>query len=111
MLSLLRISYQVNRWLKKVDVHIKQESCHICLLIDNFSAHRAIKYTPTNIQVEFFEPNMTAFVQPCDASIIKCFKALYWWNLCACALDLNDAGEQEIYKINLLEAMTMAKKA
>jgi hypothetical protein len=90
---------------------MKQESCHISLLIDNFSAHHAIKYTPTNIQVEFFEPNMTAFMQPCDIGMIKCFKALYWRSLCAHTLDLNDAGEQEIYKINLLEAMMMAKKA
>jgi hypothetical protein len=84
---------------------------HICLLVDNFSAHRAVAYTPTNVQVEFFEPNMTAFVQPCDAGIIKCFKALYRRSLCSRALDLDDAGESEIYKVNLLEAMTIAKDA
>jgi DDE superfamily endonuclease len=68
-------------------------------------------YSHTNIQIEFFKPNMTTFVQPCDASIIRCFKALYRCSLCSRALDLDDAGEHEIYKINLLEAMTMAKKA
>src|ERR1700744_844763 len=105
------ISCLANRWLKKLDLHMRQQKRQICLWVDNFSAHRAMTYTPTNIQIEFFEPNMTAFVQPCDAGIIKCFKALYRRNLCSHALDLDDAGEREIYKINLLEAMTMAKEA
>ncbi|KIK12048.1 hypothetical protein PISMIDRAFT_76713, partial [Pisolithus microcarpus 441] len=64
-----------------------------------------------NVHVEFFEPNMTSFVQPCDAGVIQCFKATYWCNFCSHTLDPDDAGECEIYKIDLLEAMTMAKKA
>ncbi|KIK90960.1 hypothetical protein PAXRUDRAFT_150712, partial [Paxillus rubicundulus Ve08.2h10] len=67
-----------------------------------------------NIHVEFFEPNMTSFVQPCNAGfvtgIICCFKALYHCSFCVHALDQDAAGEQEIYKIDLLDAMTMAKK-
>jgi DDE superfamily endonuclease len=90
---------------------MKKEKRRICLWIDNFSAHCAVAYQPTNIQVEFFEPNMTAFVQPCDAGIIKCFKALYRRSVCSRALDLDNAGERDIYKINLLEAMVLAKKA
>ena len=70
-----------------------------------------MSYQPTNVRVEFFEPNMTSFMQPCDAGIIRCFKAIYRRNFCSHALDLDDAGEHEIYKIDLLEAMTMAKKA
>jgi hypothetical protein len=62
---------------------MQQEKCCICLLVDNFSAHCVIVYQPTNIHMEFFELNITAFV----------------------------AGEHEIYKINLLEAMMLAKKA
>ncbi|KIK80405.1 hypothetical protein PAXRUDRAFT_158775, partial [Paxillus rubicundulus Ve08.2h10] len=64
-----------------------------------------------NIHLEFFEPNMTSFVQPCDVVIICCFKALHCCSFCAHALDLDEAGKWEIYKINLLEGMTMAKKA
>ena len=70
-----------------------------------------MSYQPTNVRVEFFEPNMTPFVQPCDTGIIQCFKAIYRRNFCSRALDLDDAGEREIYKIDLLKAMTMAKKA
>ncbi|KIK13078.1 hypothetical protein PISMIDRAFT_119603 [Pisolithus microcarpus 441] len=54
---------------------------------------------------------MTSFVQPCDAGIIRCFKALYRWNFCAQAVDLDAAGEHNIYKLSLLEGMTMAKAA
>ncbi|KAF9228532.1 hypothetical protein BS17DRAFT_691515, partial [Gyrodon lividus] len=61
--------------------------------------------------LEFFKPNMTSFVQPCGAGIICCFKALYCHSFCSHTLDLDEAGKQEIYKINLLEGMTMAKKA
>ncbi|KAF9227042.1 hypothetical protein BS17DRAFT_793639 [Gyrodon lividus] len=51
-----------------------------------------ISYQPTNIQVEFFEPNMTPFMQPCDAGIICCFKALYHKNFCQRAIDLDEGG-------------------
>src|SRR5882672_447493 len=78
---------------------------HILLSVNNFTGH-GIAYNPRNILIEFFEPNLTAYVQPLDAGIICCFKAF-----CIHAIDLNDAGESNIYKINLLEAMTMAKAA
>ena len=89
---------------------MKREWQNICLYIDNFSGHK-IAYQPSNISLEFFEPNMTSFVQPCDAGIIRCFKALYRRNFCARAIDLDAADERDIYKINLLEGMTMAKAA
>ncbi|KIK75627.1 hypothetical protein PAXRUDRAFT_172214, partial [Paxillus rubicundulus Ve08.2h10] len=71
--------------------------------------------------LEFFEPNMTPFVQPCDTGIIWCFKALsrrtqhlntlYQCNFSRRAIDLDEAGDREIYKIDLPEAMVMAKEA
>jgi len=82
----------------------------ICLFVDNFSGHE-ILYEPSNIQLEWFEPNLTPYVQPLDAGIIRCFKAHYRRAFCIRALDRDDAGEQEIYKISLLEAMLMAKEA
>jgi len=89
---------------------MRRESRHVCLFLDNFSGH-TISYEPTNVRLEFFEPNMTSFVQPCDAGIIRCFKALYRRNFCIRALDLDEAGERDIYKNNLLEGMTMARIA
>ncbi len=78
--------------------------------MDNFSGH-TIEYKPKNIELEYFEPNMTPFVQPCDAGIIRTFKAFYRKSFNQRAIDRDEAGEREIYKINLLEAMFMARKA
>ena len=89
---------------------MRQEDRHVCLLIDNFQGHN-IAYSPTNVQVEFFQPNLTSFVQPLDAGVIRCFKAHYRRSYCQRALDLDEVGERDIYKLNLLEAMSMARDA
>ena len=89
---------------------MRVQSCKICLLLDNFSGHN-ISYEPTNIRLEWFQPNLTSHVQPLDAGIIRCFKALYRRMFCLRALELDDTGQADIYKIDLLEAMLMAKKA
>jgi hypothetical protein len=89
---------------------MRRQKRHIILTIDNFSGH-SIAYKPTNIEIEFFEPNLTSFVQPCDAGIIRCFKAHYRRAFCKGAFDLDASGEREIYKIDLLEAMLMVNEA
>jgi hypothetical protein len=61
--------------------------------------------------IEFFAPNMTSFVQPLDAGIIRCFKAHYQHAFCIRAIDLDDAGEDDIYGINLFEIMHMARRS
>jgi hypothetical protein len=54
---------------------------------------------------------MTSFIQPLDVGIIRCFKAHYCCAFCECAIDLDKVGEDDIYKINLLKVMMMAKDA
>ncbi|OJA18208.1 hypothetical protein AZE42_14108, partial [Rhizopogon vesiculosus] len=54
---------------------------------------------------------MTPFVQPCDAGIIRCFKAIYRRNFCSRAIELDEAGERNIYKLDILDGITMAKQA
>lgn len=98
------------RWLRNLDIKFRNQNRRICLLIDNFSGHY-INYEPRNIQVEFFEPNLTSYVQPCDAGIIRTIKAFYRQAFCLRAVDLDEAGKREIYKINLLESMLMVKEA
>ena len=83
---------------------------HILLTIDNFSEH-FLDYVPTNIQIEFFKLNLTAFVQPLDVGIIRWFKAHYQNNFCWRAIQLDVAEEHDIYKIDLHEGMMMAKEA
>lgn len=89
---------------------MRSQNRRVCLLVDNFSGHN-ITYEPRNVQLEFFALNMTSFVQPLDAGIIRCFKAHYRREFCSRALDLDDLGEANIYKINILEAMLLAKSA
>jgi hypothetical protein len=78
--------------------------------MDNFKGHR-INYQPTNMRLEQFKPNMTSFVQPYDAGIIRTFKAHYCCAFCICAIDLDEAGEKDIYEIDLLKVMLMANDA
>jgi len=89
---------------------MRRQNRHICLFLDNFSAHY-VDYEPRNIDVEFFEPGMTSYVQPCDAGIIRTTKALYRKEFCLRAIEEDEAGKRDIYKIDLLEAMLMAKRA
>ena len=96
--------------MKKLDIHMCQQKHFILLLLDNFSGHK-ILYEPKNIRIEFFAPNLTSFVQPCDAGIIRCFKAYYQRALCLRALDMEKAGAEDIYKLNLLEAMLISEES
>lgn len=89
---------------------MQSQNREVLLLIDNFSGH-TIPYVPHNIRLEPFEPNMTSHVQPLDAGIIRCFKAHYRRQLCTRAIELDEAGAEDIYKIDILEAMRMANKA
>ena len=63
-------------WIIKLDSKMCKANWHIILLMDNFKGH-TIEYMPTNIELEYFEPNMMLFVQPCNVGIIWMFKALY----------------------------------
>ena len=83
---------------------------NIIMFINNFSGH-FIKYKPWNICLEYFEPNLTSFVQPCNAGIIHCVKAHYCHAYCFQAIELDEADEHDIYKIDLLKAMLMARDA
>ena len=79
-------------------------------MMDNFSGHK-ISYVPTNIKIVFFEPNVTSYVQLLDAGIICYIKADYQKEFCHHAVDMDEAGEEDIYKINLLEVMLMLHQA
>ena len=69
--------------------------------------------TLTNIQVENFEPNLTAHVQPNNQGIICCFKACYRAKFVHRAIDLYEAAvtPSQIYDIDQLDAMRLADEA
>ena len=89
---------------------MRRQNRNICLLVDNFSGH-FVDYKPRNIHLECFKPNLTSYVQPCDAGIIRTTKALYRTAFCLRAMELDDAGGRDIYKIDLHEAMLLMVEA
>ena len=100
----------LNRWIWDIDEKMQWQNHQICLHLDNFSGHY-ISYEPTNIEIVYFGPNLTAWVQPLDAGIIRCFKAHYHRRFCKNALECDELGEADIYKIDLLQVLQMATAA
>ena len=70
-----------------------------------------ISFTPRNIQIISFEPHLTSFVQPLDTGIIQCFKAYYRQEFCLRAIDLDQAGNSNVWKVTLCGAMMMDNDA
>jgi hypothetical protein len=97
------------RWIRRFHLEMQRANRLVALLIDNFSGHY-ILYELKNIKLVYFEPNITSHIQPDDTGIIRCFKAHYRQMFAERTIDLDDAGERDIWKINLLEAMCMAER-
>ncbi|KAH9453174.1 hypothetical protein Pst134EA_033100 [Puccinia striiformis f. sp. tritici] len=104
-------------WLQKLDDRFRREKRKVLLLLDNFSAH--IKGLQglclTNLKVEFLPPNLTSVLQPCDAGIIRAFKAYYRRQFPEYAMARYkgdpDADGTTVFNINQLEAMHLARAA
>lgn len=56
-------------WIKELDQEFGNTKWHVALTLDNFAGHK-ITYEPTNIELIYFEPNLTPYVQPLNAGII-----------------------------------------
>ena len=97
-------------WIKELDQQFQCKNQHVGLTLDNFPGH-LITYEPTNIELIYFKPNLTPYGQPLDAEIICCVKAHHQRAFCIGAVDLDEAGESDIYKINLLEVMLIIRQA
>ena len=91
-------------------MELRLENRQIALILDNFSGH-SIQYELKNITLIYFSPGLMSHIQPLDAGIIRCFKAHYQHEFCLCAVEKDANDEDDIYKINLWEAMVMAKHA
>ena len=104
------INSVLNRWIRDFDKEMRWQNRKVCLHLDNFSGHY-INYEPTNVTMVYFGANLTSWVQPLDASIIRCFKAHYCRRFCKNALERDELGEADIYNINLLQVLQMATAA
>src|SRR5258706_9651869 len=97
--------------LEELDARMKKTNWKILLLLDNFSGHKWRKEKIMNIKVLFFNPNLTPFVQPADAGIICCLKAIFCKLILHHSLEHEDAEEEDIFAINQLEAMQLLEEA
>lgn len=98
------------RWIRMFDDMMQAQKRKVCLHLNNFSGHY-ISYKPTNVELIYFKLNLTAWVQPLDAGIIRCFKAHYWRRFCQEALKRDISGKADIYSFNLLKTLHMAHNA
>ncbi|EUC54941.1 tigger transposable element-derived protein, partial [Rhizoctonia solani AG-3 Rhs1AP] len=84
---------------------------HILLICDNCRAHTHNDNEYSNLHIEFLAPNLTAYIQPLDAGGIASFKAHYQREFVKLAIQRDDAGITNIYKINQRQAMELADTA
>ena len=67
-------------WLVKLNSQFLRQDRKIILLVDNAGCHNLseeFKKQISNITVEYWAPNFTSVIQPCDAGIIRAFKSKY----------------------------------
>ncbi|CAK5275207.1 unnamed protein product [Mycena citricolor] len=100
-----------DEFLSRLDGKMRRQRRKILLSMDNFSGHHNITYKPKNIRLVYFEPNLTPFVQPCDAGIIRCLKARYRKKQAVRALNLYEAEHESPFKIDILSAMRTLTEA
>ncbi len=67
-------------WLNAFDLHVANYK--VLLVLDNYNAHVPLEELLARIQLRntcvlYLPPNMTSKIQPCDADIIRNFKAYY----------------------------------
>jgi hypothetical protein len=67
-------------WLRGFDLHVSGRK--VLLIMDNFSGHIPLDQFPNHIQLRntiifYLPPNATSKMQPCNARIIRNFKAYY----------------------------------
>ncbi|QRW13379.1 tigger transposable element-derived protein 4 [Ceratobasidium sp. AG-Ba] len=100
-----------HNFLSDLNTRMAQQHRHILLLIDNTPSHRHTASDYPNLRIEPLAPNLTAWIQPMDAGIIRCFKAHYRNGLTRLVLDRDNAGIEKIYNISQLEGMRLAAAA
>lgn len=60
---------------KSLNSRMASQNRKILLLVDNATSHQ--QHNLSHVNIQFFPPNMTSHLQPCDAGIIKAFKCHY----------------------------------
>jgi len=97
--------------MEDLDKEFREEWIHVTMLLDNFGGHGWREDKITNIQFIFFSLNLTPHVQPADARIIQDLKAKYGKLRLLWSLDREEAGEEDIFAIDLLQVMHLLTEA
>ena len=97
------------KYIQKLDRHFHYQKRKVAVVLDNCPAHPQTYSNLQAIQVFFLPPNSTSLLQPLDAGIIRSFKHEYRKLLAQKRLMAYDA--QCDFKFNLLDALTLIKKA
>ncbi|QRW26507.1 tigger transposable element-derived protein [Rhizoctonia solani] len=100
-----------NIFLTELNADMQHQGRHILLLCDNAPSHKHDVTHYSNIRIEFLAPNLTAWVQPMDAGIIRCFKAMYKREFIRLAIARDEHSIADIYNISQLQAMELADRA
>lgn len=100
-------------WLHSWNSELRIKKRTVLLLLDNFSGHKIRSSSLSNIKIEFFAPNLTAHVQPCDAGIIRAFKAYFRRLTILRTIDklMTGKAEKDMFAIDQLTAMNLAMLA
>ncbi|KAI1000392.1 hypothetical protein K3495_g7803 [Podosphaera aphanis] len=99
------------RWIKWFDNTMDDRK--FLLIMDNCSYHIPVQELPVlrNTTVKYLPPNPTSKIQPCDAGIIRPFKAYYRRRFNQKLLDALDDGIERAEKISILEGIQLAVAA
>lgn len=103
------------QWLQKWDKSLRTRNRHICLLVDNCSAHPS-DIRLTNINLKFLPFNTTSVMQPMGMGVIKNWKAHYKSRLNRRMITALDADPEKKAKdvsksITLLDVLYLAKES
>lgn len=90
---------------------MRRQGRYILLLCDNAPSHKHDPEDYPHVRIEFLAPNLTAWIQPPDGGIIRSFKAHYKRRFIRSALERDEQGLANIYKVNQLQAMQLAAAA
>jgi hypothetical protein len=101
-------------WVKYFDRRMSGRK--VLLILDNCSAHTSVENLSSlvelrNTTVLYLPPNMTSKIQPCDAGIIRNFKAYYRQRFNTLLIDRIENGCSNPGPINVLQAICMAVDA
>lgn len=95
-------------WLLSFDRDMAVQRRRVLLLLDNAASHDTSSLPLEAVAVHFLPPNTTARLQPLDAGIIAAFKSGYRKRQLRRAIELDEAGQTNLYKIDVLTAMRWA---